>query len=81
MMTPDSHKFKNWVLNYQNIVSICVIADALYKKIPALTQDGRAEKARRRRTLILNRKSANRLPEFKGQVNLLFDIINFQNKA
>ncbi|VVT45757.1 hypothetical protein UYSO10_0568 [Kosakonia radicincitans] len=38
MMTTDSHKFKNRVLNYQNIVSVCVIADALYKKIPAITQ-------------------------------------------
>jgi len=46
MMTTDSHKFKNRVLNYQNIVSTCVIADALYKKIPALAQ---ARETRKRR--------------------------------
>ncbi|ANI81441.2 hypothetical protein [Kosakonia oryzae] len=45
MMTTDSHKFKNRVLNYQNIVSICVIADALYKKIPAVTQDLKGRKS------------------------------------
>lgn len=32
-MTPYLLKFKNRISIYQNIVSICVIADAIYKKI------------------------------------------------
>ncbi len=32
-MTPNLLKFKNRISIYQNIVSICVIACAIYKKI------------------------------------------------
>jgi len=31
-MTQMDYEFKNEVLNYQNIVSLCVIGHALYKK-------------------------------------------------
>lgn len=32
-MTPNLLKFKNRISIYQNVVSICVIAGAVYKKI------------------------------------------------
>ncbi|WP_090133582.1 hypothetical protein [Kosakonia oryziphila] len=45
MMTTDSHKFKNIASNYQNIVSIFVIANALYKKIPDIAPDRERRKS------------------------------------